>query len=147
MVTTLVGLAMLLALAGLTFVALTGCTWLKGEAADVKSAVVDCTKTEAAKVVTQLGPLAEVALIQAIDPDSKVQWRPLETLFKDATADVAGCALAAAVQKLLIPPQPQVGAPKSEPVTVDRAALLGSWRAFSVGHFGGAVFHTESGDI
>lgn len=124
-----------------------GCSWLKDEATTIKDGVVDCTKAESAKVVHDLGPLAEVALVQAIGPDNKVDWKPIEALFKGAAVDVGGCVLAAAVQKILIPPTPQANAPKSEPIAVDKAALIGGWRAFATGHFAGAVFRTVDGDL
>lgn len=140
-----------LAVAALLCVSLTlhlaACGWMKNTAHDVATSIVDCTKGEAKKAATELGPVVDILLIQAVDGNSKVDWAPVRDVAKRFSADVGGCVLADAVARALKPRSEDPQAPKISPLEVDRASLREGFRALSVELWKGASFKTDEGTL
>lgn len=134
--------------AGLGVVALAlACGSLRSGARGLAAGLVDCTKTETAKVVGELGPVVDAAMINAVGSDSKLDWTPIRDLTKGFSADVGGCVLADAVTRALKPRAEDPQAPRSSPLEVDRDSLRDGFAALSAERFGGQKFHTAGGDL
>lgn len=134
-------------LVGITVGLSPSCDKLKSTATLGGKILVDCTKHETARVVDQLAPLAEKILVDAIDPDGKVDWQPVKDLAKGFTADVGGCVLSDVVARALKPSPPDPDAPQSSPLQVDRDALAAGFAELKADLFGGVTFKTASGEL
>lgn len=130
----------------LELVAFAGCSWLKSEASDAKSAFVDCTKAESVRAVHELGPVVDVVLAQAVAPDTKVSWQPLKDLAKGTTAELFGCVLADVVARNMKPPS-EAGAPKAGQLAIDHDSLVAGFRELAIAQWGGATFKTPNGAL
>lgn len=122
------------------------CATMAAEAKHDGRAVVDCTTASAKEAVHEFGPTVDALLAQAVDNDGKVNWDPVKDIAKGFTANLGGCVLADTVARFLHPVQ-LPGAPKSEPLQVDKAALLSGFDALRSAQYGGKTFVTEHGTL
>lgn len=135
-------LSRLFVFAALATFLLVGCGSLRSAGDAAKSALVDCTKHETAKVVGELRPLMGTVIAHAVNDAGKLDYGPVRDLAKGFVSDVSRCAVADAVARLLDPPD-DPAAPKNEPLRVDVDAA----RAGFAELFGGQRFKTERGEI
>jgi hypothetical protein len=136
-------LAHLVMFAALAAFLLVGCGPLRSAGDAAKSAIVDCTKHETAKVVGELRPLMGTVIAHAVDSGGKLDYGPVRDFAKGFATDVTRCAVADAVARLLNPPPEAPGAPQLTPLQVDRDAARAGFREL----FPGQTFRTESGEI
>lgn len=126
----------------------TGCQQLKSAAQEGKALVVDCTKAEAVRAITELGPLVEETLIDAILPDAKVTLDPLKSAAQRWTADIGGCILADIVARAQREPDSDPAAPKSStltPLQTHRDDLRKAFDEFKAARFSGVTFQLANG--
>lgn len=135
-----IGLLLVIAsVAGLAF----GCAWFSKESKQVETDVVDCTKAEAAKAITEFGPLADAILIYATGGNGQVNTDAVKSAAKGFGKDIGGCVLADAVARAVKPAPVDPNAPKSSPLVSDPDSLR---RALAAVH-PGVHFHTANGDL
>ena len=123
------------------------CTEIKDAARAGASILVDCTKGQAAKVVSELGPTVDSLLLESVDSDGKVDWQPVKDLAKGWTADIGGCVLSDVVARALKPRPEDPNAPKSSPLDLDLDALAAGFAKLRAEQFPGVTFRTSSGEL
>jgi hypothetical protein len=139
-----------LTVAGVLF-ASSGCAWLKGQAHDVKAALVDCTKAERAKLVDEFKPTVETVIAGAVSrargDDGAIDWGKvksdaggtLKSLAKETGACVAADVFAGWVsgKKSFAGPAPDV--------TPDAARA--GFNVLRAELWPGLTYHTAAGDL
>jgi hypothetical protein len=121
------------------------CSWLKSQGDIAKAAVVDCTTSTAHDAISQFGPALDAQLVQATDPNGKVNWQRMKDLSKGLRAELGGCVLATVVAHELAPDKPDPNAPKSSPLELDATSLRQGFDDIRRAQFHGATFKTDSG--
>lgn len=124
---------------------LQSCSWLKSEGDAAKAAVVDCTTSTAHDAIKQFGPILDALLVQAADPNGKVNWTPVKDLGKGLGAELGGCVLATVVAHELAPAKPDPDAPKASPLELNAASLRDGFDEIRRAQFHGASFKTDHG--
>lgn len=125
--------------------AVPGCAWLKSEGDVAKAAVIDCTTATAHDAIKQFGPILDALLVQATDPNGKVNWTPVKDLGKGLGTELGGCVLATVVAHELAPDKPGPNAPKSSPLELNAASLREGFDDIRRAQFHGASFKTDHG--
>lgn len=128
-------------------VVLSGCSWLSSQGSIAKTAVVDCTKGQLRTVVEQFAPVLDALLVQAVTPDGKVNWQPLEGVTKNLGVAEGGCVLSDVVAQELHPKPTAPGAPKASELVLDAASLRAGYEQIRKAQFGGAVYVTSAGPL
>lgn len=121
------------------------CETAKDAAKGAGKAVVDCTKGHAADTVRELGPVMERVVLDAVNPDGRVNWAPVKEVAKEFTTEVGGCVLAHAVARIMT--VVREGGAQSSDLQVNRAQLAEDFAALRVELFGGARFKTAAGEL
>lgn len=139
-------LLMMMSLTLVAVIAVIGCSAFRREAHAVASGIVDCTAKQTHAAVSELRPLGDAMLVNAIDA-GKVNWSPVRDLAKGFVTDVGRCVLADAVSRALRPPSNDPNAPKISPLEVDQDALRAGFKQLSADLYGGITFKTDSGSL
>ena len=126
------------AIAGVTLLACSSCATLKQQGRDVAGDVVDCMKPELLDAARELGSVLDTALVTVLSDSGKVDREGFKAIARDLTSDAAGCALAAAIERLKKPRDQ--GPPFASPLTVDVADLEAGWSDIRREQFGGRSF-------
>jgi hypothetical protein len=131
-------------LTAITFLlALFGCGAAKEIATTTVGALVDCTRQQTAATVRELRPLMGVVLAHAVDSGGRLNYSNVRELAAGYATDVARCAIADGIARLVNPPPEDPGAPKIAPLQVDRDAAQAGFREL----YPGVRFKTEAGEI
>lgn len=130
----------------LAFALVASCSKLEHVGNVGKEIVVDCTKTEAVRASSELGPLVDGLLYSHADSTGRIDWAPLKDAAKRWSVELGGCVLADAVSRVLRPPAPDPNAPQLSPVMLDLADLRAGFALFKAQHFGGVVFVVKNGE-
>jgi hypothetical protein len=115
------------------------CSSLKDASKEVAGAVIDCTKRQTAATVRELRPLMSAVFTHVVDNAGRMDYGKVKELAKDYATDVARCAVADTIARLINPPN-EVG---FAPVHVDRDAARAGFREL----YPGVKFKTESGEL
>lgn len=122
-----------------------GCAWVKGEAATVGHALVDCTKPAAVDAFHQFGSFVDNALVASATPDGKVTADTMKSIGKSFTSEIGQCVFVQVVAHALAPKPADPNAPKSEQLVLDAASLRAGFEAVRGEQLGGATYKTDTG--
>jgi hypothetical protein len=115
------------------------CSGLKNAGEQAAASLIDCTKKQTAATVRELRPLMSAVFTHVVDNAGRMDYGKVKELAKDYATDVARCAVADTVARLINPPK-EVGL---APVHVDRDAARAGFREL----YPGVKFKTESGEL
>lgn len=135
-------LCLAIALPVLVVAMMPGCPTVKNTA----KAMVNCTKPDVAKLVSQFVPATQQVILSAVAADGSVDWAPIERATANYVGDVGGCVMAEAVRGLLELKQGD-GAVMSAPAAFDKAALERNWELTRSQKYGGARYKLSTGEF
>jgi hypothetical protein len=124
-----------------------GCAWFKSETRAVAGDVVDCTKAEAVKAITQFGPALDALLVYATGGNGQLNADAVKDASKGFAKEIGTCVLADSITRALKPAAADPSAPKSSPLEADPESLRQAFEAVRRSVAPGASFKTAQGVI
>jgi len=126
---TLVKTAGVLLLACLFAAPQLACSSARQRGAAAAGAFLDCQAPSVVKLLPDLVPLAESAILRWISGDGHVDLAGLKTDALPLKSDLGRCAFDAAIAALATPVAPKPGAPAAAALAVDGPELRARWAA------------------
>jgi hypothetical protein len=121
-------------------VSCSSCAWLKSEAKQTASDVIDCTTDKALEVAKEYGPSVELALRSQLSDTGQIDRQGLKDLAKSFASDTGRCVLARAMSRLLLGTGSDT---QAAPLPIDAEDLTSAWTEVRHRDYGGKSFALE----